>query len=87
MTLTGGPSQVDITLESRGPTIPADLLPHLFDPFQIGPRPPGTPRRSIGLGLFVFKVLVTAHGGTVAVASSDGVTRFTATLPRSVTAA
>jgi signal transduction histidine kinase len=85
MTLTGGPTDVELALESRGPTIPADLLPRLFDPFQIGPRPEGTPRRSIGLGLFVVRELASAHGGTTAISSHDGTTRVTVKLPRSVT--
>lgn len=87
MTLTNGGDHVNILMESRGPTIPPELLPHIFDPFQIGPRPEGTPRRNIGLGLFVVKELATAHGGKVAVESGEGATRFTVTLPRGVTAA
>jgi len=88
LTLTGAADQVQIAIHSRGPAIPADLLPRLFDPFQIGPRPPGTPRRSIGLGLFVVKELVKAHDGEVSVESSDGAgTRFVVRLPRSVTPA
>jgi signal transduction histidine kinase len=86
LTLKGAGDQVQIAIHSPGPAIPADLLPRLFDPFQIGPRAPGTPRRSIGLGLFVVKELVAAHDGVVSVESSDGAgTRFTVTLPRSVT--
>jgi signal transduction histidine kinase len=75
-------------MNSRGPAIPAELLPRLFDPFQIGPRPAGTPRRSIGLGLFIVKELVNAHDGEVSVESSDAAgTRFTISLPRFVTPA
>jgi signal transduction histidine kinase len=86
LTLKGKPDRVEISIHSRGPAIPADLLPRLFDPFQIGPRPAGTPRRSIGLGLFIVKELVNAHDGQVSVESSDGAgTRFTVTLPRVVT--
>jgi len=87
LTLKGGAERVDITMESRGPAIPGDLLARIFDPFQIGPRPPGTPRRSIGLGLFVVKELASAHGGTVGVEARQGGNRFTVTLPRSVTPA
>ena len=87
LALRGTVDQVEIIMESRGPAISAELLPRLFDPFQIGPRPPGTPRRSIGLGLFVVKELVAAHGGKVAAESHDAVTRFTVTLPKSVTPA
>lgn len=83
MTLTGEATGVEISLQNQGPPIPAELLPRIFDPFAIGPRPEGTPRRSIGLGLFVVRELARAHGGTVAVESSEAQgTRFTVTLPR-----
>jgi sigma-B regulation protein RsbU (phosphoserine phosphatase) len=86
LTLKDRGPQVEVSILSHGPTIAADLLPRLFDPFQIGPRPPGTPRRSIGLGLFVVKELALAHGGEVSAQSSDQEgTRFTVTLPKSVT--
>ena len=88
MTLTGRGEDVEIAIQSGGPPLPADLLAHVFDPFQIGPRPAGTPRRSIGLGLFVVKELATAHGGSVDVQSSEaGGTRFSVILPRAVTSA
>jgi signal transduction histidine kinase len=87
VTLSGAADRVEIAVHSHGPAIAADLLPRLFDPFQVGPRPAGTPRRSIGLGLFVVKELAAAHGGQVAVESNDGGNRFTVTLPRSVTPA
>jgi signal transduction histidine kinase len=85
LTLKGNADQVEMTIHSRGPAIPADIRAHLFDPFQVGPRPAGTPRRSIGLGLFVVKELVSAHGGEVSVESDGGGTRFIVTLPKAVT--
>jgi signal transduction histidine kinase len=86
MTLRGLPDRVEISMHNQGPAIPPELLPRIFDPFQIGPRPPGTPRRNIGLGLFVVKQLVAAHGGEVSVESSEREgTRFTVILPRTVT--
>jgi signal transduction histidine kinase len=87
LTLRGDGDEVTIVVDSRGPAIPADLLPRIFDPFQIGPRPAGTPRRSIGLGLFVVKELTAAHGGRVAAETTDTGNRFTVTLPRTVTPA
>jgi sigma-B regulation protein RsbU (phosphoserine phosphatase) len=84
LTLDGSmPDRVQIQLRNEGPPIPESALPYIFDPFRIGPRPPGTPRRSIGLGLFVVKALAEAHGGSVSVESSAATgTQFTVSLPR-----
>jgi signal transduction histidine kinase len=75
-------AEVKVTVSNEGPAIAPELMARIFDPFQIGPRPPGTPRRNIGLGLFVVKEMTTAHGGQVTVESNDDVTRFQLTLPR-----
>jgi two-component system, OmpR family, sensor histidine kinase KdpD len=72
---------VAIAVEDRGPGIPAQALPHLFDPFyrvtDRRPRPDG-----LGLGLAIVKGLVEAHGGRVwAENRAGGGARFTFTLP------
>jgi signal transduction histidine kinase len=65
--------------------IPAELLSVLFVPFYRSvDRARGAPRdSSLGLGLFIAREIVTAHGGTIEVGSSseDGTT-FTVRLPR-----
>jgi PAS domain S-box-containing protein len=66
----------------NGGAIPAWLLPTLFDPFR-GTRHRRDQARGLGLGLFIVKELVRAHGGTVDVASTEaGGTTFTVRLPR-----
>jgi PAS domain S-box-containing protein len=62
--------------------IPPALLPTLFDPFS-GARARRAPARGLGLGLYIVKELVRAHGGVVDVVSTpaDGTT-FTVALPR-----
>lgn len=66
---------------SNGGTIPPDLLPHLFNPFHSGARPPGG-HRGLGLGLFIAQQIVLSHGGRINAESRDGMTRFCVTLPR-----
>jgi PAS domain S-box-containing protein len=74
---------VRIQVHNEGAPIPADLLPKIFEPFTIGPLGQDGRRRSVGLGLYIVKYLVGAHGGSVQVRSSaeDGTT-FTVLLPR-----
>ena len=72
---------VTLEVHNRG-VIPASLLPNLFDPF-CGTRLRRDHSRGLGLGLFIVKEIVRAHGGGVDVSSSeaDGTT-FIVTLPR-----
>jgi signal transduction histidine kinase len=73
---------VVVTVHNGGPPVPAELLPEVFEPFRRGPAP-GAQRGSVGLGLFIVREIVRAHGGTVEVRSSeDAGTTFTVRLPR-----
>ncbi|HEX3762964.1 MAG TPA: PAS domain-containing protein [Kofleriaceae bacterium] len=63
-------------------TIPEALQSSLFDPFR-GTRHRRDHSRGLGLGLFIVRELVRAHGGTVDVRSAEpGGTTFTIQLPR-----
>ncbi|MCL4545247.1 MAG: ATP-binding protein [Chloroflexi bacterium] len=73
--------EVELEVADRGPGIPLDALPRLFEPFYrvdgLGPRPQGT-----GVGLSVAKGLVEAHGGRIwAENRPDGGACFAFTLP------
>jgi signal transduction histidine kinase len=84
ITVEVGPVQarVGIAVHNHGPAIAADELPRVFEPFMRGAAARNS-ERSVGLGLYVVKEIVAAHGGTVDVASSpDGGTRFSLILPR-----
>lgn len=71
--------QVTFSVSDTGPGIAEDELPHLFDRFWQATR---TARLGTGLGLFIVKGIVQAHGGRVWVESKVGEgTTFFFTLP------
>lgn len=66
-----------IMISDEGPGIPTELLPTLFNRFAAGPRSSG-----LGLGLYLARSIIEAHGGTISVASKPGAgTSFRITLP------
>jgi len=74
------PREVTLTVTNAG-TIPADLLPQLFDPFR-GAQRQGR-AEGLGLGLYIVQQIVLAHQGSVAVESGEHQrTRFTVKVPR-----
>jgi K+-sensing histidine kinase KdpD len=75
-----------VRVENHGPTIPPDLLPHIFDPFKRGPRRTGQgPNHGLGLGLYIVAEIVRSHGGRIVAESADENTTFTVSLPLSAT--
>ena len=71
---------VTFTVSDTGSGIPADALPHLFEPFY---RAPGQDSASgVGLGLSIVREIISAHGGEIKVESEEQRgTRFLFTLP------
>jgi signal transduction histidine kinase len=80
-----GPS-VRLAVRNGGPPIPPDALPTIFDPLVRDAAPDARkPRRpgSIGLGLYIAREVVVAHGGVIDVQSFPEVgTVFSVRLPR-----
>jgi signal transduction histidine kinase len=56
-------------VSDTGAGIPKDHLPRLFERFS---RVPGTQGAGAGLGLYICKEIVEAHGGTIGVESDPG---------------
>lgn len=80
-------ARVSITVRDNGPGIPADLLPHIFEPFTSSKSGNGNVDRCKGLGLPLCRELVEESGGTISVTSEPGQgTVFTITLPAAVPA-
>jgi len=71
---------VELWVADRGPGIPAEALPHVFDRFWQGRA---RRRSGAGLGLTIARGIVDAHGGQIRADSELGKgTRFTVRLPR-----
>mgnify|MGYP002408246568 FL=1 len=70
---------VRFVVEDNGPGISPEILPHIFDRYW---QPKESARRGFGLGLFIVRGLVEAHGGRVWVESTPGKgSRFFFTVP------
>ncbi len=70
---------VHVTVADRGPGISPEDLPRIFDRFYRGQRHEG---EGLGLGLFIVRKLVEAHGGRIWAESRPGEgSTFTFTLP------
>jgi signal transduction histidine kinase len=65
-----------LQVDDDGPGVPLDLRPHLFTPFHT------TRSQGTGLGLAIAHTLISLHGGSLTVDSSDlGGARFVILLP------
>jgi signal transduction histidine kinase len=85
ITATRDKREVVLSVHNEGTSIPAEMIPKLFDClFQgvSGQRATDDNTTSLGLGLYIAKEIITAHGGTIEVQSSDdGGTTFVARFP------
>jgi signal transduction histidine kinase len=58
---------IEVRISDSGSGIPADILPHVFEPFYTTKRGKGT-----GLGLSISQSYIRSHGGDIQVESSAG---------------
>lgn len=85
VTIHGEPDEVILTVHNDGVPIHPAVIRKIFQSLtrgdQDGEERPGS--TNLGLGLFITSSIVTAHGGTIGVTSSEkGGTDFTARFPR-----
>jgi len=73
-------------MTDTGEGIPAQDLPHIFEKMYRVERRQGRPVEGSGLGLSIVRRIVEQHGGSISVASREGETNFTMTLPQSAQA-
>jgi PAS domain S-box-containing protein len=84
VSLTGDETTAVLAVENQGPAIAPELMPVLFEPFCRGSALRDASRaRGLGLGLYIVRQVVDAHGGTIEVDSTERRTAFTVRLPRS----
>jgi signal transduction histidine kinase len=81
--LSGEGDDVVAAVHNGGRAIPTAILPSLFDPFRRGDDRGPSRSPGVGLGLFISREIVRAHGGGIEVRSSDADgTTLTVRLPR-----
>ena len=74
--------EVVVEVANPGEPIPEAILSVLFEPFRQGRPAKKTAAGNLGLGLYIARQVVLAHGGTLTARSADGTTTFTIRLPR-----
>ena len=81
LTVRTGGHKLYVSVANTGQTIPPEELPLVFDRFHKLDKSRSENRDSWGLGLYIVKTIICAHGENISVASHDGKTEFTFTLP------
>lgn len=74
--------QIHTAVTDQGIGIPRDEIPQLFERFHRARNVSSRYYGGLGLGLYIARAIVEAHGGTIAVESDEGSgSRFTVQLP------
>ena len=68
------------SVKDEGVTIPREELPLIFDRFHKSDRSRSQDKEGVGLGLYMVKAIISAHGQDIFVTSENGETAFTFTL-------
>lgn len=69
-----------VTVADHGPGVPDEIKPKVFEKFFTGENVPR--RRSLGLGLYLARVIIESHGGAIDLTDNEPTgARFTFRLP------
>lgn len=84
LSLLETPSEAVLCVKDKGKGIPKEELDKIFEPFYRvdASRARLNGERGYGLGLYLCKKIVEAHGGAIQARSDAGETRFEARLPK-----
>jgi signal transduction histidine kinase len=82
VTLRGGDADALLEVSNHGPPLGDDVRA-LLQPFVVGRMRGAEGRYGLGLGLYLSREIVRAHGGRLEAMSDAGRTTFSITLPRS----
>lgn len=78
---TSGNGMIETTVSDKGEGIPSSVMPYIFDKFSRNHRNKSRVAGT-GLGLYIAKSIVNAHGGTISARSQEGKgSEFMFTLP------
>jgi signal transduction histidine kinase len=71
ITARGMPEEVVISVANRGTIIPAEDINQLFDPMKKSGQLRRVDDQHLGLGLYIVDKIIDAHGGSIAVDSTE----------------
>lgn len=75
--------EIQFTISNSGKGIPQSELPFVFERFYKVDKSRSDVKNSTGLGLYIVKTIVTAHGGKILVSSKENeFTTFNVTIPK-----
>jgi len=81
LTIREGSNKAYVSVSNDGQTIPPEELPLVFDRFHKLDKSRSQNRDGWGLGLYIVKTIICAHGENISVTSKNGKTEFTFTMP------
>jgi signal transduction histidine kinase len=64
--------KIYISVYNEGAGIPAEDIPHIFDRFYKSDKSRGLDKTGVGLGMYIAKTIIDAHGETISVHSKQG---------------